>query len=106
MGPDERISLTLNMIIFALIKSNLCFGCSKEPSYCLLRHNNSNYYILVELLRNEIFFLKIPHSYLETIIFSSRPWPAVYINFVQILHQIQVLTEPLCRAQARLVLSL
>ena len=28
------------------------------------------------------------------------PWPAVYINFVQITHQIQVLTEPLCRAQA------
>ena len=25
---------------------------------------------------------------------------AVYINFVQIIHQIQVLTEPLCRAQA------
>ena len=30
----------------------------------------------------------------------GRPWPAVYINFVQIKHQIQVLTEPLCRAQA------
>ena len=28
------------------------------------------------------------------------PWPTVYITYVQITHQIQVLTEPLCRAQA------
>ena len=27
-------------------------------------------------------------------------WPAVYINFVQNIHQIQVLTEHLCRVQA------
>ena len=32
--------------------------------------------------------------------FYGRPWPAVYINFVLKIHQIQVLTEPLCRAQA------
>ena len=32
--------------------------------------------------------------------YYGRPWPAVYINLVQIIHQIQVLTEPLCRAQA------
>ena len=30
----------------------------------------------------------------------GRPWPAEYIIFVQITHQIQVLTEPLCRAHA------
>ena len=30
----------------------------------------------------------------------GRPGPAVYINFVLKIHQIQVLTEPLCRAQA------
>ena len=30
----------------------------------------------------------------------GRPWPAVYINFALKIHQIQVLTEPLCRAQA------
>ena len=30
----------------------------------------------------------------------GRPWPAVYIIFKQITHQIQVLTEPLCLAQA------
>ena len=30
----------------------------------------------------------------------GRPWPAVYITFVQIPHQVQVLTRPLCRAQA------
>ena len=30
----------------------------------------------------------------------GRPWPAIYINFVQNIHQTQVLTEPLCRAQA------
>ena len=30
----------------------------------------------------------------------GRPWPAVYINFVLKIHQIQVLTEPLFRAQA------
>ena len=33
-------------------------------------------------------------------VFYGRPWPAVYINFVLKIHQIQVLTEPLCRAQA------
>ena len=32
--------------------------------------------------------------------YYGRPWPAVYINFVLKIHQIQVLTEPLCRAQA------
>ena len=30
----------------------------------------------------------------------GRTWPAVYITFVQITHQIKVLNEPLCRAQA------
>ena len=34
------------------------------------------------------------------IYYYGRPWPAVYINFVQNIHQIQVLTDPLCRAQA------
>ena len=32
--------------------------------------------------------------------FCGRPWPAAYINFNQNIHQIQVLTKPLCRAQA------
>ena len=30
----------------------------------------------------------------------GRPWPAVNITFVQITYEIQVLTEPLCRAHA------
>ena len=30
----------------------------------------------------------------------GRPWPDAYINFNQNTHQIQVLTKPLCRAQA------
>ena len=30
----------------------------------------------------------------------GRPYPAVYIIFVQNTHQIQVLTKPLCHAQA------
>ena len=30
----------------------------------------------------------------------GRPWPAAYITFMQNTHQMQVLTEPLCRAQA------
>ena len=30
----------------------------------------------------------------------GQPWPAAYITFMQITHRIQVLTEPLCRAQA------
>ena len=34
------------------------------------------------------------------VFYNGRPWPVVYINFVQTTHQIQVLTEPLCRAQA------
>ena len=30
----------------------------------------------------------------------GRPWPAAYININVNTHQIQVFTEPLCRAQA------
>ena len=33
-------------------------------------------------------------------IHCGRPWPAAYINFNQNIHQIQVLTKPLCHAQA------
>ena len=33
-------------------------------------------------------------------IYYGQPRPAVYINFVLKIHQIQVLTKPLCRAQA------
>ena len=32
--------------------------------------------------------------------YCGRPWPAAYITFMQITHQIQDLTEPLSRAQA------
>ena len=32
--------------------------------------------------------------------YCGRPWPAAYININVNTHQIQVLTEPLCRAQA------
>ena len=32
--------------------------------------------------------------------YCGRPWPAAYINIIQNTHQIQVLTEALCRAQA------
>ena len=32
--------------------------------------------------------------------FCGRPWPAAYINIIQNTHQIRVLTEALCRAQA------
>ena len=32
--------------------------------------------------------------------YCGRPWQAAYINIIQNTHQIQVLTEALCRAQA------
>ena len=44
-----------------------------------------------------IYMYKIPGL---SVYYYGRPWPAVYINFVLKIHQIQVLTEPLCRAQA------
>ena len=34
------------------------------------------------------------------IVNCGRPWPAAYLNIIQNTHQIQVLTEPLCLAQA------
>ena len=34
------------------------------------------------------------------IVYCGRPWFAAYIMFMQSTHQIQVLTEPSCRAQA------
>ena len=63
------------------------------------------------LVMVERLFLAMPHGCLQFVIvvcpdhthllfFYGRPWPAVYINFVLKIHQIQVLTEPLCRAQA------
>ena len=39
-----------------------------------------------------IWYIGNPHC--------GRPWPATYTNFNQNIHQIQVLTKPLCRAQA------
>ena len=33
-------------------------------------------------------------------VYYGRTWPAIYITFMQITHQFQVLTVPLCRAQA------
>ena len=36
----------------------------------------------------------------EQYAYCGWPWPAAYINFNQNIHQIQVLTKPLCRAQA------
>ena len=33
----------------------------------------------------------------------GRAWPAAYINFNQNIHQIQVLTKPLCRAHAMFI---
>ena len=43
--------------------------------------------------QDDVWFCRVDNCY-------GRPWPAVYINFVLKIHQIQVLTEPLCRAQA------
>ena len=40
-----------------------------------------------------------PNFHLQTFNYGT-PWPAVYINFMQITHHIQVLAEPLCRAEA------
>ena len=40
-----------------------------------------------------------PH-FMSSFTYCGRPWPAAYINFNQNIHQIQVLTKPLCRAQA------
>ena len=34
------------------------------------------------------------------LLYCGQPWPAAYINIIQNTHQIQVLTEALCRAQA------
>ena len=45
----------------------------------------------------------LPHWKVQYLLFHydcDRPWPAAYITFMQITHQIQVLTEPLCHAQA------
>ena len=45
-------------------------------------------------------FLGIQNFERPRTVFCGRPWPAAYINFNQNAHQIQVLTKPLCRAQA------
>ena len=45
-------------------------------------------------------FWRFMSTYFQKNFYYGRPWPAVYINFILKTHQIQVLTEPLCRAQA------
>ena len=37
-------------------------------------------------------------KYFHACSYCGRPWPAAYINIIQNTHQIQVLTEALCRA--------
>ena len=51
----------------------------------------------MQVCKNIIFLpcFSYPHK-----LYCGRPWPAAYINFNQNIHQIQVLTKPLCRAQA------
>ena len=49
--------------------------------------------------RIEIFSSE-PESEFQNEASCGRPWPAAYINFNQNIHQIQLLTKPLCRAQA------
>ena len=46
------------------------------------------------LKRGKIVFFR------NNVIYCGRPWPAAYININVNTHQFQVLTEPLCRAQA------
>ena len=56
--------------------------------------NEANLDILGFLLNSDIW------GRLDLAVCCGRPWPAAYINFNQNIHQIQVLTKPLCRAQA------
>ena len=57
------------------------------------------------LVMVERLFLALPRGCLRFVIVvfpdhCGRPWPAAYITFNQNIHLIQVLTKPLCRAQA------
>ena len=55
---------------------------------------------LIVALRPQAFEMEkwYPQPFLS--IYCGWPWSAGYINFMQNTHQIQVLTKPLCRAQA------
>ena len=69
----------LSSLFLEMATSNASFACSLQAtSIC--------------------FGIVIPSSWLS--INCGRPWPAAYISFNQNIHQIQVLTKPLCRAQA------
>ena len=79
---------------------------------------NLNHYLqLISSIMHFILYLAVnsmhikceSNQYFSTVkkyrIFSlvtdcGRPWPAAYINIIQNTHQIRVLTEALCRAQA------
>ena len=76
---------------------------AEPPSICVLLMPRSHIHGLDAGLARDV------HSWQSVLVRSfphcirnhyGRPWPAVNIIFVQITHQIQVLTEPLCRAQA------
>ena len=67
-----------------------------------LNHIFSQYlnFCSAPLLFRTIYCHTCHQLHLIYLAYYGRLWPAVYIIFVQITQQIQVLTEPLCRAQA------
>ena len=66
----------------------LLYPCPAEDGFAILTQEKNDHSLCGRHFQNQCLF------------YYGRPWPAVYINFVLKIHQIQVLTEPLCRAQA------
>ena len=67
-----------------------------------LTRNLSTKVLRLVMRTNHSFFNKAAFYLAQCMSFRycGRPWPAAYINFNQNIHQIQVLTKPLCHAQA------
>ena len=82
---------------------NLLNAASHCVSYDMIRRMNTS--IATKMILNAMSMsqyqqIKIDAWIQKSYCYCGRRWPAAYINFNQNIHQIQVLTKPLCHAQA------
>ena len=109
MGKRELVVL-LNLSSWCLVVFERLFlavprGCLQFVIVVFPDHTHLLFWAGFEKITKVFLFLchTVERSWLTNILsvdYSGRPWQVAYINFMQNTHQIQVLTKPLCRAQA------
>ena len=99
-AKKNSVGYLILKIIYSLAKYFI-----KQPVVYFLSNlsslkNSSNIYIIRHIITKIIGIQFYCGTNFLNTLYCGRPWPAAYINIIQNTHQIQVLTEALCRAQA------